>query len=136
MKNPRYSISELHLGKFPDRVDFQRWKVNFKTELCANSLRPTITMPWIKEVEIARSIDDLLTSQSLEGKVFTDFEMLDGTVASALKNSISKPHFRSGVSVEEQRAQKQIRFLRGRRIAYMIFDHFRASSVYDAAQDH
>ena len=32
MDYPRFPISELHLGKFPDSLEFQSWKVNFKTE--------------------------------------------------------------------------------------------------------
>ena len=39
------------------------------------------------------------------------------------------------MGVEEQRARKHNRFLRGRQIAYMIWDHFRATRAYDAAQD-
>ena len=31
---PRFPMSELHLGKFPDSWEFQSWKVNFKTEVC------------------------------------------------------------------------------------------------------
>ena len=31
MDNPRVPISELHLGKFPASMEFQSWKVNFKT---------------------------------------------------------------------------------------------------------
>ena len=27
---PRFQISEMHLGKFPDSVEFQSWKVYFK----------------------------------------------------------------------------------------------------------
>ena len=38
------------------------------------------------------------------------------------------------VSGEEQRTQKHNRFLRGRQVAYMIYDHFRATGAYDAAQ--
>ena len=62
MEFPRTRISELHFGKFPDSVDFQCWKVNFKTEVCSNSVCPTITMLWIKAVEIAKSVDDLVIS--------------------------------------------------------------------------
>ena len=29
---PRFPISELHLGEFPDSVELQSWEVNFKTE--------------------------------------------------------------------------------------------------------
>ena len=43
--------------------------------------------------------------------------MHDARIASALKRIISNTSFRSRVSVEEQRAQKYNRFLRGRQIA-------------------
>ena len=43
--------------QFPDSLEFQSWKVNFKTEIRANSVLPQITMHWIKEVEIAKSIN-------------------------------------------------------------------------------
>ena len=59
---------------------------------------------------------------------FTDFdEMLDAKIASALKKILTSVHFRKRVSVEEQRGQKDDRFLRGRQIAYMIYQHFRAT---------
>ena len=31
----RFPVSELHLGEFPDSVEFQSWKGNFKTEVCS-----------------------------------------------------------------------------------------------------
>ena len=62
MDYPRLPISEMHLGKFPDSLKFQSWKVNFKNEVCARTADPQITMHWIKEVEIAKSIDELMTS--------------------------------------------------------------------------
>ena len=37
-----------------------------------------ITMHWIKEVEIAKSIDELMTSRSITGEHnFPEFDMLD-----------------------------------------------------------
>ena len=45
---PRFPIAELHLGKFPDSLEFQSWKVNFKTEVCSKSADPRLTVPWIK----------------------------------------------------------------------------------------
>ena len=61
--------------------------------------------------------------------------MLDAMIASALKRLLDKHiHFRKRVSVEEQRAQKYDRFLRGRQIAYMVSDYFRATGAYDAVQ--
>ena len=68
MEYPRFSISELHLAKFPDSMEFQSWKVNFKTELCAKTANPQITMSWITKVEKANSIDELMTSQTIVGE--------------------------------------------------------------------
>ena len=50
-------------------------------------------MQWIKEVEIVKLIDDLMTSQSSTGRRdFTDYDMLDAMIASAfLDNHV---HFR------------------------------------------
>ena len=65
---PRFPISELHLGKFPDSMEFQSWKVNFKTEVRSKSADPHLTMHWIKEVERTKSIDELTTSRSIFGR--------------------------------------------------------------------
>ena len=70
MENPRSRISDLHFDKFPDSSHFQCWKTNLKTEVCSKSGCPTIAMVWIKEVEVAKSVDDLVTSQSIEGRNF------------------------------------------------------------------
>ena len=91
MEASRYAFSELHFGKFPDPDDFQCWRVNFKTEVCVNTSLPQLTMSWINEVEMARSTDDLLTSQSIKGENFHDFEMLDARVASAMRKSSPLP---------------------------------------------
>ena len=91
-------------------------------------------MQWIKEVEIAKSIGELVTSRSIvEGSDFPDYDMLDAMIASALKKLLDKHvHFRRRVSVEEQRAQKYDRLLRGRQIGYVIYEHVRATGAYDA----
>ena len=61
--------------------------------------------------------------------------MLDAMIASALQKLRDKHvHFRRRVSVEEQRAQKYDRLLRDRQIAYMIYEHFRATGAHEAAQ--
>ena len=79
-------------------------------------------MHWIKEFEIAKSIDELMTSRSIvEPTDFPDYDMLDAMIASALKKILNTQiHLRKRVGVEEQRAQKHDRFLRGRQTAYMI----------------
>ena len=90
-------------------------------------------MLWIKEVEVAKSVDDLMTSQSIEGREFPGFEMLDVKIASAVKRLITNQYFRRRINVEGQHAQKYDRFLRGRQIAYMTYEHFRATGAHDAA---
>ena len=94
-------------------------------------------MRWIKEVDIAKRIDNLMTSQSITGRRdFPDYDMLHTMLASALKRLLDKHvHFRKKkVSVEEQRAQMYDRFLRWRQITYMICEYFRAIGAYEAVQ--
>ena len=54
-------------------------------------------MLWIKEVEVAKSVDDLITSQSIERRDFLEFEMLDAMIPSAPKKILSNQHFRGRV---------------------------------------
>ena len=56
-----------------------------------------------------------------------NFEELDAKIASALNRIIHDSLLKRKVSLEEQKAQKQDRFLRGRQIAYLIYDHFRVT---------
>ena len=60
--------------------------------------------------------------------------MLHAKIASALRKLLTHAPFRKRVSVEEQRAQKDDRFLRGRHIAYVICEHFRATGACEALQ--
>ena len=74
---PRLPISKLHLENFPDSMEFHSWKVNFKTKV-------NFTMQWINEVEMTKSNDDLMTSQSITGRrYYPDNEMLHAMMASA-----------------------------------------------------
>ena len=85
---PRFPISEMHQGKFPDSMEFQSWKVNFMTEVCPKTAHPHLTIQWIKEIEMAKSIDERLTSRSIvERTDFPDYDMLDAMIASALKKA-------------------------------------------------
>ena len=63
------------------------------------------------------------------------YDMFDAMIASALKKLLNtQSFFRKRVSVEEQKAQKDDRFLRGRQIAYMICERFRATGVRGAVK--
>ena len=78
----------------PDSSKLQCGKTKFKTELCANSGYLSVAMWWVKEVDVAVSVDDHMTSKSIEGRDFPDFEMLDAKIASALKRIITNRYFR------------------------------------------
>ena len=78
-------------------------------------------MQWIKEVEMVESVDDLMSSSSIRGISMPNFEVLDARIASALSRIIHNSHFKRKICLEERKAQKQDRFLRGRQIAYLIY---------------
>ena len=122
--------------KNPDSMEFQSWMLNFRTDICMRTAQPHVTMLWIKEVEMAKSIDELVTSRSITGQPnFLDFDTFDAMIASALKKLVStSSNFPKRTSVEEQRAQNSDRFLRGRQIAYMICEYFSATGAYEAVQ--
>ena len=76
-----------------------------------------------------------MTSRSMTGrKDFTYYDMLDAMIASTLKKLLTHVHFRRRVSVEEQRAHRGDWFSGERQIAYMIYEHFRATGAYEAVQ--
>ena len=64
------------------------------------------------------------------------FTMLDARIVSALKKIIQNTNFKKKVSLEEQKAQKEDRFLRGRQIAYMIYDYFQVTGAHDTVLDY
>ena len=80
-------------------------------------------MHWIKEVELVDSVDELTSSSSVRG-------------ASALNKIIHNSHFKRRTDLEEQKAQKQDRFLRGRQIAYLIYEYFRVTGANDSIENY
>ena len=91
-------------------------------------------MLWITEVEMVASLDDLKSSCSIRGIQMPNFEVLDAKIASALNRIIHNSHFKRRVSLEEQKAQKEDRFLRGRQIAYLICEYFRVTGANDSVE--
>ena len=71
MINPSYPSSKMHLGN-------------------AKAKNPTRALQWIKEIEAAKSLDDLITPKSITGKDFPDYEELDMMMAAALKRCYEK----------------------------------------------
>ena len=56
-----------------------------------------------------------------------NLEVLDAKIASALNKIIHNFYFKRRITLEEQKAQNQDRFLRGRQIAHLIYEYFRVT---------
>ena len=93
-------------------------------------------MLWIKEVEMVESVDDLGSSRSIRGTQGPDFEVLDAKIASALNRIVQNTRFKEKVSLEEIKAQKEDRFLRGRQIAHLIYEHFWVTGANDSVENY
>ena len=132
----RLQVSDLHFDKFPTPATFACWKMRFKTKVCTCSQFPTEAMHWIKEVEMVDSVDDLMSSSSIRGVQMPYFEVLDARIASALNRIVHKSHFKRRISLEEQMAQKEDRFLRGRQIVYLIYGYFRVTGANDSVDNY
>ena len=69
------------------------WKIRFKTEVISCSDFPSDAILWIKEVEMVDSVHQFKSSRSIAGQDFTNFDLLDARIASAL-NKIQNSHFK------------------------------------------
>ena len=132
----RLQISDLHFDKFPTPATFACWKIRFKTEVRTCSQFSTEAMQWIKEVEMVIQWMIKKSSSSTRGISVPNFEVLDARIASALNKIIHNSHFKRRISLEEQKAQKQDRLLRGRQIAYLIYDYFRVTGATDSVENY
>ena len=65
-----------------------------------------------------------------------NFEVLDARIASALNKIIHNSQFRRRISLGNKKAQKEDRFLRGRQIAYVIYNYFRVTGVQDSVENY
>ena len=87
-------------------------------------------------MEMVDSVDELRSSSSTRGISMPNFEVLDARIASALNKIIHNSHFKKKISLEEQKAQKEDRFLRGRQIAYLIYEQFRVTGTDDSVENY
>ena len=90
-------------------------------------------MAW-REVEDAKSIDDLITSPSTTGRPILDFENLDCKIESGLRKILTG-NFKKQATTAEGKAQSEKRLLTGRQIAWMIYDFFKISGDNEAILD-
>ena len=93
-------------------------------------------MQWIKEAEMVDSVDDLKSSRSIRGTHGPNFEVFDARIATALKNIIENTRFKKKVSLEEMKAQEEDRLLRGKQIAYLIYEYFRFTDENDSVENY
>ena len=87
-------------------------------------------------MELVDSVDELRSSSSTRGISMPNFEVLDAKIASALNKIIHNSQFKRRISLEEQKAQKQDRFLRVRQIAYLIYEYFRVTGANDSVENY
>ena len=87
-------------------------------------------------MELVDSVDDLRSSSSTRGTSMPNFEVFDARIASAVNKVIHNSHFRRKISLEEKKAQKEDRFLRGRQIAYLIYEQFRVTGTDDSVENY
>ena len=130
-RQQRQQISELQFEKFPNPQSFLvRKKVTICKEVITCSDFPNGCYV-VDQRSGDGSLEELKSSRSVNGKDFPNFEMLDAKIASAVNNIIQNSQFKKKVSLEEQKAQKEDRFLRERQIAFMIYDYFRVTGAHD-----
>ena len=70
VRSHRGSIGHLQSEIFSTPTTFRYGKTNFQTEVCSGSSDPNEAMPWIKEIELANSVDDIERSQSITGRSY------------------------------------------------------------------
>ena len=127
LTNKDFKSRYLTSTSSPLHKRFRVGKIRFKTEVCSCSNFPTETMLWIKEVSRDGYFSGRFKIFAIYSRStpFPDFELLDARSASSLNKIIQNSYFKKKVSLEEQTARKADRFLRGRQIAYLIYDYFR-----------
>ena len=87
-------------------------------------------------MEMVDSVDDLRFSSSIRGISMPNFEGFDAQIASVLNKIIHNSHFKRRISLEEQKVQKQDRFLRDRQISYLIYEYFRVTGANDSVENY
>ena len=104
----RQQMSELQFDKFPNPQSFSVWTIRFTNQVTTCSDFPSEAMLWIKEVEMVDSLDDLNFSPSVSGEKFSNFEMLDAKIASALNKIIQNSQFKQRLASRSRKPKKSL----------------------------
>ena len=86
--------------------------------------------------EMVESVNGLKSLCSIRGIRTPDFELLDARIASAMNRIIQSTRFKKNVSLEEMKAQKEDRFLRGRQIAYLIYEYLQVTGASNSVENY
>ena len=126
MTLPSYLSSEMHLEKFFLQTEFQSWVVNFRAEVCAKAKNLALALQWIKEIEAASSLKDLVNPTLITGKGFSDYEELDFMMAAELKRCYDQyPHFQRGSASKSRKPKRTTDFLEEVRLLFVIYEFTR-----------
>ena len=126
MEAPRYAISELHFGTFPDPDDFQCWRVNFKTEVgvwvhssISSQCRGSMKWRWQDQQTI------LWLRNQLKGEETSLILkcLMRGLRLRWEESSLTPPSEEESVSKSSELKNTPDSWER-RHIAYMIYGHF------------
>ena len=90
---------------FPTPLTFSYWQIHFRTEICSSSCHPS-AMSWMRDIELAQTLDNLKTSQSTAGNQFSNFEMLDAKVATASKRILTNMNLKKKSSWKSRKPRK------------------------------
>ena len=124
----RQQISDLQFDKLPNLQSF--WCGKYAQVTTCFDFPSDATL-WIKEVEMVVSLDDLEILAISLWKGFSKLRDAGRDDCLCSEQDHQNSQFKKQVSLEEQKAQTDDRFLRGRQIAFMIYDHFRVTGAHD-----
>ena len=85
-------------------------------------------MPWINQIEKAKTLEDLPASRTKTGTATGDFEMLDSKIVGGLMEIVHGDSCKK-VFRQEENGQRNSRFMTRRQVAGMIVDHFKISGT-------
>ena len=96
MINPRPSFLGDASGKIsPTILTFSAGSWTSEQRFYSKAKNPPRALQWIKEIEAAKSLKDLITPKSVTGKDFLNYEELEKMMAAALKRCYGmQTHFR------------------------------------------
>ena len=122
----RQQISELQFDTFSKPQSFLVWKIRFKNQVSTCSDFPLVD-----------SLDKKIPRDQLLERIFQILRCWTRRLLLLWTRSIiQNSQFKKKVCLEEQKAKKEDRFLRGRQIAFMIDDYFRVTGAHGTVLDY